>query len=138
MAQWLCPWCRRHFGQPNQSHKCRPGLTLEEYLAAQPAEFRSTYRAVLQQLSKLGPVDIDPVSVGIMVKRNRTFCELRPRRDAVELSFKLSEPLADRRIRKTIHSSVHRQVHFVDLKSPRDVDRQIVAWLTKAYAHSRD
>ena len=34
-----------------------------------------------------------------MIKRARTFCELRPRRNAVELSFKLSQPLSDARIR---------------------------------------
>ncbi len=90
----------------------------------------------MRELSKLGPLDIDPVNVGIMVKRARTFCELRPRRGAVELSFKLSRPLADPRIRKTIRSSVHRIVHFVDLRSPRDVDRQIVGWLAQSYQSS--
>jgi Domain of unknown function (DUF5655) len=136
MALWLCPWCKRNFGRANQSHKCRPALTIDAYLAAQPAALHATYKAVLRQLAKLGPIDIDPVPVGIMVKRNRTFCELRPRRDAVELSFKLSEPLAHARIRKTIHSSTHRQAHFVDLRSPRDVDAQIIAWLTKSYSAS--
>jgi hypothetical protein len=136
MTQWLCPWCRRHFGRANQAHKCRPGLTLDEYLAAQPAALRSTYKAVLRQLAKLGAVDIDPVPVGVMVKRSRTFCELRPRRDAVELSFKLSEPLSHPRIRKTLRSSTHRQAHFVDLRTPRDVDAQIIAWLAQAYACS--
>lgn len=136
MGQWLCPRCERHFGRANQSHQCVPALTLEQYLDAQPPERRATYKAVLKVLSKLGPVDIDPVRVGIMIKRARTFCELRPRRDAVELSFKLSRPLADPRIRKTIHSSVHRQVHFLDLRSPQDVDARIAGWLAEAYQQS--
>ena len=111
---------------------------MDEYLAGQPPELRRTYRAVLKALAKLGPVDIDPVSVGIMVKRARTFCELRPRRDAVELSFKLSGPIADSRIRKTVRSSTHRQAHFVDLRSPQDVDEQLLAWLAQSYLQSYD
>jgi len=138
MAQWLCELCGRRFGRANQSHQCEPSLTVDEYLDRQPAELRSTYRAVLKELKKLGPLDIDPVGVGIMIKRARTFCELRPRRGRVELSFKLSEPLVDPRIRKTINSSTYRQVHFVDLRSPRDVDKQIVTWLAESYMHSRD
>ena len=73
---------------------------------------------------------------GIMVKRARTFCELRPRRDAVELCFKLSRPIADRRIRKRIQSSTHRTAHFVDLRSAEDVDAQIREWLTEAWLDS--
>lgn len=138
MAQWSCQDCGRRFGRANQSHVCEPGLTVKEYLDRQPAELRPVYKAVLKQLSKLGPLDIDPVSVGIMIKRARTFCELRPKRNAVELSFKLSQPLSDPRIRKTINSSTHRQAHFVLLRSPRDVDEQIVEWLAESYLDSRD
>ncbi len=138
MPQWLCPDCRRRFGRANQSHQCRPALTLDDYLARQPAEFRTTYKAVLRALAKLGPLDVDPVDVGIMIKRKRTFCELRARRDAVELSFKLSQPLSAPRIRKTIHSSTHRLVHFVDLRSPRDVDSELVAWLARSYRGSSE
>ena len=138
MTQWLCTDCGRHFGRAKQSHQCTPALTLDEYLERQPAELWAIYQAVLQALSKLGPVDIDPVSVGIMIKRARTFCELRPKRGRVELSFKLSRPLADPRIRKTISSSTHRQAHFLDLRSPRDVDKQLVTWLAQSYEQSRD
>lgn len=136
MAPWLCRNCGRRFGRTNQSHECRPGLTLREYLGRQPPERRATYRAVLRELEKLGPLDIDPVEVGIMIKRARTFCELHPRRNAVELSFKLSRPLADPRIHRTIRSSTHRHVHFVHLKSAADVDRQLVSWLAEAYLDS--
>ena len=136
MAQWLCLGCRRKFGRANQSHVCAPALTLEQYLQAQPETLRSTYRAVLKALAKLGPLDVDPVGVGIMVKRTRTFCELRPRRDAVELSFKLSEPLSDPRIRKTLRSSTHRRAYFLNLRSPKDVDRQLLDWLALSYRES--
>ncbi len=77
--------------------------------------------------------DIDPVQVGILVKRARTFCWLRPRRGCVALSFKLSRPLADRRVRKSLQTSANRMAHFVDLVSPDEVDDQIRDWLAEVY-----
>ncbi len=136
MAQWICPDCGRRFGRARQSHQCERGLSVEGYLALQPEERRDTYRAVLLVLEELGELDVDPVKVGIMVKRARTFCELRPRKGAVELSFKLSRPLGHPRIRKTISSSVHRRAHFVDLRSPEEVDDQIREWLAEAWLDS--
>ncbi len=135
-GSWTCPDCGRRFGRARQSHTCDPGQSVEAYLADQPEERRATYRAALVAIRELGDVDIDPVSVGIMVKRARTFCELRPRRDAVELSFKLSRELASPRVRKTVRSSVHRRAHFVDLRAPEDVDDEIRAWLAEAYLDS--
>ena len=136
MAQWLCSECGRRFGRANQSHECSPALTLDQYLERQPKEQRGTYRAVLELLSSFGPVDIDPVDVGIMVKRRSTFCELRPKRGHVELSFKLSRPLAHPRIARHVRPSSHREVYFVHLRSRADVDATLKGWLAESYATS--
>jgi hypothetical protein len=138
MSQWLCKGCGRHFGRTNQSHECQPNMSLADYLEAQPAAHRPIYRAVLRALSRFGEIDVDPVRVGIMIKRSRTFCELRPKRDAVELSFKLSRPLASQRIRRTVRCSVHRDAHFVHLQSVADVDAEVLNWLAESYLDSSE
>ena len=111
-------------------------MDVDSYLATQPAERHATYRAVLEVLAGFEDVDIDPVGVGILVKRARTFCELRPRRDCVQLSFKTSRPLGDPRIRKSIQTSANRAAHFVDLFGPEDVDEQVKQWLAEAWLDS--
>ncbi|HWO09116.1 MAG TPA: DUF5655 domain-containing protein [Polyangiaceae bacterium] len=136
MAPWRCLSCGRTFGRTNQSHECEPALSLERYLSAQPPPHRAIYRAVLRRLQTLGELDVDPVQVGIMIKRHRTFCELRPKRAGVELSFKLSRPLAHARIRRSLRCSTHRQAHFVLLTSPREVDAELLGWLAEAYFES--
>jgi hypothetical protein len=138
MRQWACPDCGRKFGHARQSHECTPGSGLAAYLAGQPAARRATYEAVLAVLRKLGEIDVDPVRVGIMIKRARTFCELRPKRDAVELSFKLSRPLESPRVRRTIRSSTHRFAHFVHLHDAAEVDAEIAQWLAEAWLASPD
>jgi hypothetical protein len=136
MGRWLCPDCGRFFGRSNQSHVCERGLSLRDYLAAQPEPQRAIYRAVLAILNKLGDVDIDPVGVGIMVKRMRTFCELHPKRNAVSLSFKLSRAIDHPRIARAVRCSAHRMAYFVDLHIPKDVDGQVRDWIREAYLDS--
>jgi len=134
--QWRCPHCGRNFGRVAQSHVCAPWLALDEYLGRQPPAHVPIYRAALACLAALGELDVDPVDVGIMVKRTRTFCELRPKRDGVEMSFKLSRSLADARIRRVIRSLTHRTAYFVLLRSAADVDDAIGGWLAEAYLDS--
>lgn len=136
MPLWICPDCGRPLGRRNQSHECAPGLTLDEYLERQPAEWHPVYRAVLALFGEIDEVVIEPVDVGILVKRRGTFCELRPKKRAVELSFKLTRTLDHPRIRRTVKSSVHRRAHFVWLTSPEDVDEQVREWLVEAWADS--
>ena len=109
-----------------------------EYLHEQPPAHRPIYKAVLRALSRLGEIDVDPVRVGIMIKRARTFCELRPKRSDVELSFKLSRPLASPRIFRTVRCSTHREAHFIHLQSPGDVDAEVLSWITESYLESSD
>jgi len=134
--RWRCPACDRSFGRPQQSHVCVPGLTLEQYLERQPAAYRPVYRAVLARLARLGDLDVDPVEVGIMIKRARTFCELRPRKRGVELSFKLSRSLAHPRITRVIRYSTHRIAYFVLLERAADIDDELMDWLAESYLDS--
>lgn len=85
-------------------------------------------------LARWGELDVDPVNVGIMIKHPRTFCELRPQRAGVELSFKLSRPLKSARFARVIACSARRTAYFVRLQTASDVDAELRAWLTEAYA----
>ncbi|MGZ6979417.1 MAG: DUF5655 domain-containing protein, partial [Acidimicrobiia bacterium] len=73
MGPWTCPSCHRQFGRRNQSHECAPAITLEEYFSTGPARERPIFEAVIAHLETVGPVHVEPVSVGIFIKRSRTF-----------------------------------------------------------------
>jgi hypothetical protein len=135
-ARWRCPECGREFGRRNQSHQCTAARSLEGWLAARAPEDRATAEAVLAHLEVLGPVLVDAVEVGLLVKRARTFVELRPRRRGLRLGFLLSRPLEDARMAQSQRLSAHRWAHQVDLSSAGDVDEQLRAWLTEAYDSS--
>jgi hypothetical protein len=135
-ARWRCPECGREFGRRNQAHRCAPPRSLEGWLAARKPEDRATAEAVLDHLRRLGPVLVDAVEVGLLVKRARTFVELRPRRRGLRLGFLLSRPLEDTRVAQSLRLSAHRWAHQVDLTSAAEVDEQLRAWLTEAYDSS--
>ena len=69
MAAWTCPSCGRRFARTGQGHECAPALTIEEYFSTGPPHERPVFDAVLAYARTLGPVHVEPVSVGIFLKR---------------------------------------------------------------------
>ena len=86
---WTCPACGRLFGRTNQPHECSPAMTLEDYFATGPPFERPIFDAVLPLLEDIadGPLHIEPVSVGIFIKHDRSWIELRPKTRWVAMSF---------------------------------------------------
>ena len=84
MTKWTCPKCRRGFGRAGQSHECQPAMTLDEYFSTGPERERPIFDAVMAHLGTLGEVHVEPVSVGIFIKKSGSFIELRPMQAAVK------------------------------------------------------
>lgn len=113
-----------------------PSMTVDDYFEGRPPNDRRIHDAVVAYVRTLGDVTIDVVGVGVLIKRARTFAELRPKRGAMSLSFLLSRIVDDERIARVLKTSAHRAAHFVDLAGPRDVDREVKGWLAEAFASS--
>ena len=133
MPPWTCPKCRRRFARSGQSHECAPAMPLEEYFSTGPPHERPVFEAVMLALRDVGPVHVEPVSVGIFLKRSRTFAELRPMRKWVAVSFSLPHPAAHRLItRKVLHYN-GRYFHVANVAGPGDIDPALKGLLTEAY-----
>jgi Domain of unknown function (DUF5655) len=129
---WTCPACGREFGN-KQSHVCAPALSPDAYFMSRPPYEREIFESVREHLESLGPVIVEPVSVGILFKRRRTFVELRPMARWVHLSFGLNYRRAHPRITRTTPGQGGRTYHGVRITGPADVDDEIRAWLTESY-----
>ena len=108
-------------------------MTLDEYFSTGPPHERPVFEAVLAHLESLGPVYVEPVSVGIFFKRTHKFAELRPMQRWVNLSFKLSRPVVHAKIARRLPPNAARPHHVVRLRTPDDVDDDVRAWLTESY-----
>lgn len=134
---WTCPDCKRSFGRKNQPHECAPSGTVDDYFDGRPKQLRTIYNAIERIVLKLGKdVIVDPVQVTVMFKRARTFAETRAMKDRLRLWFILSRELLDERVDKRMRISAHRCAHYIDLRSPKEVDRDVRDWLAEAYACS--
>jgi hypothetical protein len=109
-------------------------MTLEEYFAAGPPFERPIFEAVHSVVSTFGPVHVEPVSVGIFIKKAGSYLELRPMTKWVALWFPLGRTVRHPRIaRKPIVAGV-RVFHVVNVRAPADVTPDIEAWLAESYA----
>ena len=106
-------------------------MTLDEYFSTGPERERPIFEAVAGYLETLGPIHVEPVSVGIFIKRHRSFVELRPKVRWVALSFPLPYVLDNARIARRMMSG-GTCYHVVNLVGPDDVDGQVEQWLAEA------
>jgi hypothetical protein len=137
MPAWLCPTCGRQFARVRQGHECAPAMTLDEYFSTGPPHERPVFDAVMAHVTTLGPVHVEPVSVGIFLKRAGSFLELRPMERWVALWFTLPRRAQHPRIvRKVTSYAAGRYVHVANVRSPDDLDDALRDLLTEAYLTS--
>ncbi len=108
-------------------------MTVEEYFATGPAHERPVFDAVMRHLATVGPVHVEPVSVGIFLKNPRKFAELRPMQRWVAISFFLPHRAQHRTIVRKVVPYGGRYYHVANVSSPADVDAAFCDLLTEAY-----
>jgi hypothetical protein len=111
-------------------------MSVEEYFSTGPAHERPIFDAVMAHVATLGPVHVEPVSVGIFLKRAQTFAELRPKDRWVALSFSLPRKVQHERIIRKVMEYAGRYYHVANLRTPADFDERLRGWLTEAYLNS--
>jgi len=131
---WTCPVCGRRFARQGQGHVCAAAITLEDYFATALPHERPVFDAVHGFLSTLGPIHVEPVGVGIFLKKRGSFVELRPKSKWVAMSFPLPRRVRHPRItRKPIEAGMAIW-HYANLRSPDDLDESLQEILAESYA----
>ena len=108
-------------------------MSLEEYFSTGPAHERPIFEAVMRHVDSLGPVHVEPVSVGIFLKRARTFAQLRPMQRWVALSFSLPRRVTHPTTTRKVMLYHGRHYHVANLRRPEDLDDDLRGWITEAY-----
>ena len=108
-------------------------MTLDEYFATGPSHERPVFDAVMRHLADVGPVHVEPVSVGIFLKNPRKFAELRPLQRWTALSFFLRRPVSHRTIVRKVARYGGRYLHIANVAEPADLDDDLGDLLVEAY-----
>lgn len=112
-------------------------MTVDEYFQTGPAHERPIFNAVMAFVTTLGPIHIEPVSVGIFIKKDGTWIELRPKTKWVALSFPFPRTIDHPQIARKPIDAGNFVYHVVNLREPADVNDTVRAWLTESYDFER-
>ena len=108
-------------------------MTLEEYFTTGPPFERPVFDAVYDFIQTLGPVSIEPVSVGIFIKKQGSWLELRPKTRWVELMFPFPRRIDHALISRKPIDAGRFVYHAVKLQRPADVSDQVKNWLAESF-----
>ena len=94
---------------------------------------KETYKAILRIAKKLGPVKEDPKKTSIHLVRKTAFAGIVTRKTALVLTLKSDVDISHQRITRREQASANRWHLEIKLDTPDQVDKEIVAWLKRAY-----
>ena len=109
-------------------------MSLDEYFSTGPPHERPIFEAVHQFVCTLGPIIVEPVSVGIFLKTTGSFIELRPMTKWVAMSLPLQRTVSHPLITRRPIEAGQRIYHFVNLRGPDDLTDDVKSWLAESYA----
>jgi hypothetical protein len=130
---WRCPRCGAGFVTENLWHSCEVH-TIEEHFARSEPHVAETYRAYEDAVRSIGPIEVIPqkTRVAFMVRMRFAGCQFRRR--WLQAGFIAKRPIESPRIFKSERYGPRTWGHYVRLRSPADVDDELVGWLREAYA----
>ncbi len=110
-GRWLCPDCGRTFGRARQGHTCSPAMSIDDYLATAPDHERPVATALIDFARTLEHAVVEPVSVGLILKRRSTFVMARTMTRWVSLNIMLprvvTDPAPDRKVQQQAGAHHH-------------------------------
>ena len=109
-------------------------MTLDEYFSTGPGFERPVFDAVIAHLQTLGEPFLEPVSVGVFVKRDGVgVLQLRPMTKWVALCLFMPRTVRDRRISRKPIESGRIVYHVVNVRKPDDIDDIVKGWISEAW-----
>ena len=114
-------------------------MELEEYLSTGPPFERPVFDAVLAHLRTLGEPDLEPVSVGVFVKRDGSgVLQLRPMTKWVALCLFMPRTVQHPRVSRKPIAAGRSVYTVVNVRGPEEVDQVVTGWISEAWAAAGD
>jgi hypothetical protein len=131
---WRCSKCGREFANRNQTHRCAGLHSLEHHFERRPPEIRQMFDRVRAMVESIGPVRVLPEKTRIAFQVRMSFAQLTPRNKWLDGHVVLARRLESPRFRKIETFSPRNHLHAFRISSVDEIDDELRAWLTEAYA----
>ena len=109
----------------------RPATDL--HFDGRSAEVSKIYESILAVARTFGPVNEDPKKTSIHLTNRTAFAGIQTRRDYLILTLKSAHDITSDRISKREQASANRWHLELKLRTRKDVDSELTAWLHDAY-----
>jgi hypothetical protein len=109
------------------------GHSVGEHFENRDPSVKEIYQAIVLTAKKLGPVKEDPKKTSIHLVRKTAFAGIATRKTGLILTLKSDADILHPRIARREQASANRWHLEIKLESPEQVNKEIVAWLKKAY-----
>lgn len=93
----------------------------------------ATYKKLIDNLEKFGPLKIEPKKTSIHLGNRFGFAGVYTRSNYINLEVHLNHKLTSKRIVKVEQASPNRFHHTIKLSSVKDIDKELLGWLKEAY-----
>ncbi len=133
MSDWTCPECERTFARANAGHTCSPALGLNEWLAHAPAYERPVAQALIELAESMPDARVEPVQVGLFLKRRSAFAQLRTKTNWTALTVKLTRASDGPAPSLRVQRQGSRYFHTFNLMGPGALTDDLVALIGEAY-----
>lgn len=129
---WTCPDCGRKFAKRNQWHSCRV-RSVDDHLEGKNPQLRRTYDVLIANLEGFGPFRVDAVQTSINFISKHHFGGIVVQNSALRVGFMAGREIESARIVRVQRLGPNRVGHSVRLRSPDDIDEELLDWLREAY-----
>lgn len=129
---WKCPTCGRRFARARQAHSCQV-VPLSAHRAKAPPEVRRIYDAVVAFLRTCGPLDAVPTKSGINLLSRTSLGGIHLQKSKARLGLVMTRRVRSPRIQRVLQISPRSFVHYIDVATVAEVDKELKSWLAAAH-----
>lgn len=129
---WQCPKCKREFKNRNQVHSCT-SYPLEKHFENKKLAEELFLRLKKEIEKNIGPVKIESPPCCIHFVSNYTFGAVWPMKDKIRIDFRTDFKIKSKKTWKMIRMSANRYLYYLDIKDTKEIDKELIGWIRKAY-----
>jgi hypothetical protein len=112
-------------------------LTPPDLFRGKTESVRDLYQLLLDELKKLGPVQVTLKSISISLENRTPFASALIRNRSIKLVLRTDHKIVSPRIRNIEHVATTSYDHTIFIESKNDFDEELLKWLEDAYQTSK-
>ena len=129
---WTCPKCGRIFKKAKQPHSCKKD-SLESHFKNKEKAKELFEHLVAQIEIRIGKVKIISIPCCVPLFGKYDFLAALPKKDRLEIRFALDREIESQRLKTCVSMSKKVFKNCFDIYSIKEIDKELLNWLKKAY-----